>query len=153
MRMNASVAVCLSHGMVILMKRRERNDDPWSGDVSFPGGFLKDGEGFLEAARREFEEETGIDRKELVEISEMDVFHPARYKELNVKPFVFKINNLIQIIPNDEMVGGGWYNIHNMTLKRDDTHGEFFQIDDIIIWGLTFRILKTIIDNMPEILE
>ncbi|MGP6239379.1 NUDIX hydrolase [Cuniculiplasma sp. SKW4] len=153
MRLNASVAVCLFHGNVILMKRRKREGDPWSGDISFPGGFLKEGESFRDAAKREFEEETGINRNHLMEISEMDFFHPVRFKEMNVKPFIFKTKEMFPVKPNDEMIGGGWYDIHKLHLERDQNRGEFFQIDDIIIWGLTFRILKAIIIDEPELLE
>lgn len=153
MRLNASVAVCLFHGNVILMKRRSRDGDPWSGDISFPGGFLKEGETFQDAATREFEEETGINRKELIKISEMDFFHPLRFKEMNVKPFIFRTNEMFMVKPNEEMVGGGWYDIKKVHLDKDDNRGEFFKIDDIIIWGLTFRILRTIIVNEPELLE
>ncbi|MCL4345443.1 MAG: NUDIX domain-containing protein [Candidatus Thermoplasmatota archaeon] len=153
MRHYASVAVPLFHGNVILMRRRNREDDPWSGDMSFPGGFLKSGEDFIDAARREFEEETGINRNELVPYLEMQIFHPVRFPEVNVKPFVFKLNEMFPIRPNDEMNYGKWYELKNGSSRYDDIKGNFYVFDGDIVWGLTYRILNSLIQERPEILE
>ncbi|MEM3252069.1 MAG: NUDIX domain-containing protein, partial [Thermoplasmata archaeon] len=47
------------HGFV-LIKRKERIDDPWSGHMALPGGFKKAEETIMQAAERECFEEVGI---------------------------------------------------------------------------------------------
>ena len=48
-------------GRVLMLQRALNDDDPASGKWEFPGGHIDDGEGALEAARREFAEEVGIE--------------------------------------------------------------------------------------------
>ncbi|NAZ11297.1 MAG: NUDIX domain-containing protein [Desulfurococcales archaeon] len=45
---------------LLLIKKRAFPNDPWSFDVGFPGGMVKEGEDPLSALMRETEEETGI---------------------------------------------------------------------------------------------
>ena len=45
---------------VLLIRRAEREGDPWSGHMAFPGGHIEAGESPLEAAIRETEEEVGL---------------------------------------------------------------------------------------------
>lgn len=51
-------------GRVLLLQRAHDEDDNNSGTWEFPGGRLEDGETPLEAARREWAEETGLDTPE-----------------------------------------------------------------------------------------
>ena len=62
----AAVALVLLEGPqgleLILIKRAERGDDPWSGQIALPGGRYEGGDRDLEAtAVRETSEETGVD--------------------------------------------------------------------------------------------
>ena len=62
----AAVALVLLEGAqgleIILIKRAERGDDPWSGQIALPGGRYEVGDPDLEAtAVRETSEETGVD--------------------------------------------------------------------------------------------
>src|SRR5512147_2036461 len=52
---------------VLFIRRSEREGDLWSGHVAFPGGRVEPGEGPLEAAIRETEEEVGIDLRAVAE--------------------------------------------------------------------------------------
>jgi 8-oxo-dGTP pyrophosphatase MutT (NUDIX family) len=47
-------------GRVLMLQRALKDDDPAGGRWEFPGGRLEPGESALEAARREWQEETGI---------------------------------------------------------------------------------------------
>ena len=62
----AAVALVLLDGPqgieILLIKRAERADDPWSGQIALPGGRYDVGDRDLEAtAVRETREETGVD--------------------------------------------------------------------------------------------
>lgn len=47
---------------VLLIRRRDRQGDPWSGQIAFPGGHKsKDDQTLLQTAVREASEEVGID--------------------------------------------------------------------------------------------
>jgi 8-oxo-dGTP pyrophosphatase MutT (NUDIX family) len=48
-------------GKLVLIRVHRPNDAPGAGDWEFPGGALEPGEGVLEAARRELNEETGYE--------------------------------------------------------------------------------------------
>lgn len=48
-------------GRLLLLQRAHDPEDPASGRWEFPGGSIDDGESSLEAARREFSEETGLE--------------------------------------------------------------------------------------------
>ena len=62
----AAVALVLLEGPegleILLIRRAERVDDPWSGQIAFPGGRYDVGDRDLETtAIRETREETGVD--------------------------------------------------------------------------------------------
>lgn len=64
-RTRASVAMILCQavgGLEMLFIQRATDDhDPWSGHIAFPGGKLEEGEQVCQTARRETQEEIGID--------------------------------------------------------------------------------------------
>jgi|ECHhosMinimDraft_1075155.scaffolds.fasta_scaffold00029_15 8-oxo-dGTP pyrophosphatase MutT (NUDIX family) len=58
--MEACVTVFVDDYAVLFIKRKERDDDPWSGQVALPGGRVKAGETPVETAIREAQEEVGL---------------------------------------------------------------------------------------------
>ncbi|MEM2035144.1 MAG: NUDIX domain-containing protein, partial [Candidatus Caldarchaeum sp.] len=64
-RSYAAVAIILRNldrsPEVILVKRASRLDDPWSGQIAFPGGRRKPSDqSLVQTALRELKEETGV---------------------------------------------------------------------------------------------
>ncbi len=153
MKKNAAVAAVFFKRKVILMRRKRRTDDPWSGDMSFPGGFVREGETPIEGAMREFEEETGIDRGKLIFYKEYDVFHPVRFGDINVKPFLFRTDQEYAITPGDEMEYGKWYILSRAIEKSNEIFGNYIEIEGDIVWGLTYRILSEICRKDEGILK
>src|SRR5260221_3044496 len=62
---------------ILLIKRAERGDDPWSGQIALPGGRYAAGDSDLEAtAVRETREETGVDLSGAERLGALDDLHP-----------------------------------------------------------------------------
>ena len=145
-------------GSLLLIRRRERQDDPWSGQVAFPGGHksLEDRD-FLETAVREALEEVGIDLAE----HEMLGVLPNAYshtRRVLVTPFVFQLKSDITLRLNQEVADSFWVPLDDLS-KIASTKSEVFAhnskllvdsyvYDGHVIWGLTFRIINTLLEKL-----
>ena len=150
-RNETAVSVLLSHGHLLLLKRRARPDDPWSGDMCFPGGFAKEGETPYKASLRELREETGIEEQFVYFQFEHKVFHPVRSSSINVHPFVYICEEMLTVNPDSEIERGGWYKLGSEVRAHDERMGDYIKWNGDIVWGLTFRIydsLKNILYEM-----
>jgi 8-oxo-dGTP pyrophosphatase MutT (NUDIX family) len=147
-------------GSLLLIRRRERQDDPWSGQVAFPGGHksLQDRD-FLETAVREVSEEVGID---LAEHEMLGVLPHAysRTRRILVTPFVFQLKSDVTIRLNQEVAESFWVPLGDLS-RIASTKSEVFAqknrllvdsyvYDGHVIWGLTFRIINTLLDR-PQV--
>ena len=139
----ASVVLVFYQNKFILLKRKKRDDDPWSGDYCLPGGFSKNGETLIETAKREFEEETGIKSLFLEYVQSMDYFEPMKEAGVKVYPFVFSLRERKELQIGDEIDWGSFEDITSFVRKKDDVKGDAFVKGNIVIWGLTFRILDS----------
>jgi ADP-ribose pyrophosphatase YjhB (NUDIX family) len=143
-RETAAICVVIHESSVLLLRRKKREGDPWSGDMSFPGGFSKEGETPVETAAREFSEETGVDSIHIKFERQMDFFQTPRFSPLKVFPVIYSSEVEFQVIPGDEMEYGGWYNLQNAVRFLDSVKGPCLRFGDDIVWGLTYRILERI---------
>ena len=74
--------------VVLLLKRKVSESDPWSGHMAFPGGRANDTErDIIETARREVMEETSIDFRNCELLGTLDDVLPGN-RLLVVTPFV-----------------------------------------------------------------
>src|ERR1043165_8679648 len=75
---------------VLLVRRSEREGDPWSGHMALPGGHAHaDDASLAHTARRETLEEVGIDLGHTELLGRLDDVTPMRSSEIAVRPFVF----------------------------------------------------------------
>ena len=160
----ASVAVIINPedrgGSVLLITRTERNGDPWSGQIGFPGGHKssKD-QGLLHTAIREAKEEVGIELARHAMLGAMP-FVTTRSRRVQVAPFVFTLKSIVTVRPNREVAESFWVSlidlIHLDVKKRKvhvdegDLEVNSFDYDGRIIWGLTFRILNLLLNRTSE---
>jgi 8-oxo-dGTP pyrophosphatase MutT (NUDIX family) len=104
--MDAAVAVVHARGpqeSVLLIRRAEREDDPWSGHWSFPGGRRHAGDpDLLHAALRELEEECGIrlTRERLVAELPRRMARRRQGAPVPVTPFVFRVESELAAVPD-----------------------------------------------------
>ncbi len=143
---------------LLLIKRAEREGDPWSGQMALPGGRVSGADRtFLEAARRETLEEVGIDLN-----SEGSRFlgylgeFRAHTRRVLVVPCVFRREGRVRVLRNNEVASHIWVPLDELSRQRGRStfevrrEGETMRFPSLVyrghvIWGLTERILTSII--------
>jgi 8-oxo-dGTP pyrophosphatase MutT (NUDIX family) len=153
--------------LVYFIKRSQRNGDPWSGHMAFPGGKLDPIDKSLQAAaERECLEEVGLDLNCCGEfLGELPPIRPVYRGSdfgLIVYAFVYQLREGMgeQFQFSDEVEAGDWIplsyfnNAINLKHKRFyiGTREEEFPCFDHklgAIWGLSFRMLE----NLFKVLE
>jgi len=164
----AAVALVLLEGPqgleLILIKRAERGDDPWSGQIALPGGRYEVGDRDLEAtAVRETSEETGVDLSGAERLGALDDLYPrtSLLPPVVVRPFVFALTRRAALVPSDEVQRAFWLPLgrlsdpgvrREVTVKvRGGTHTlPAYLVDDDLIWGMTERILTPFVDLVSQ---
>ncbi|MEM0120239.1 MAG: CoA pyrophosphatase [Thermoprotei archaeon] len=153
---NAALAVVISSEReVLLIRRAEREGDPWSGQVAFPGGRLKQGETPLGCALREFEEEVGVPSTFLRLLFDLDVVSPSNQKDLKVKPFVFSSSAKFQPKPNrSEVSEARWFPLNKFEKSYFNVNGRDFEaylVDNWVVWGMSKRVLDTLFKTLKSV--
>jgi len=138
---NAAVVLILNNNAkILIIKRKERVGDPWSGHMALPGGRRKGNEDCKETAIREAIEEVGI-RPTIIE--ELGIYSPKSFSELKVKAFLGYYNGSEELkINKDEVEIALW--IDPKELIEDN--GKFLY-KNYVIWGMTYRILKDFLSS------
>ncbi len=139
----------------LMIKRLVRHDDPWSGQIAFPGGRFKIGDGnLLSTMIREVYEELGINLAGQGEIiGSLDVVSPGNMPDLKVTPYVIVLKKKPIIIPSHEEVEEAfWVRLNELRPGESEVitalgprivSGFFYK--DYFIWGMTNRILKDLL--------
>ena len=162
----AAVALVLLEGPegleILLIRRAERVDDPWSGHIAFPGGRYDVGDRDLEAtAIRETREETGVDLSSAEPLGALDDLYPrtSLLPPVVVRPFVFALTRRTPLVPSDEVQRAFWLPLRRLSepgVRREVTvtvrggaHTlPAYLVDDEMIWGMTERILTPFVDRV-----
>jgi 8-oxo-dGTP pyrophosphatase MutT (NUDIX family) len=136
---------------VLLLKRAERQGDPWSGQISLPGGrFESSDENLYVTALRETHEETGIDLRGALYHGHAEALHPfsAGPKGMPVTPFLFQLEGEPNLTLSAEATDWFWLPLQsavagdfNSSIRFRETTFPSWQYQSFSIWGLTMRIL------------
>ena len=158
----AAVSVLLrkedDHTEALFILRAQKEGDPWSGHMAFPGGHLEDNdESLRHAAERETLEEIGIDLTQVSNyIGPLDAVQAnprGRHLDLIVTPFVYELTQpSLNFALNYEVADVLWGSLNNMHAGDSHTMGEFhvagdvvsypgYQVGDEVVWGLTYRMV------------
>lgn len=154
----AAVAIVLHDHRVLLMKRVERDSDPWSGHISLPGGGHHAADGSLLAtAIRETTEELGIRLTPEQLVGSLTPLAPftSGPSGMSVTPFVFAAETALEPVCGPEAERAFWFPLdaaqagtYDGTFLYPESQMTFpcWNYEGHIIWGLTRRILDDLLE-------
>jgi len=155
---------------VLLMKRAEHPLDPWSGQVSLPGGRVDPTDADSRAAaQREALEELGVDLARDGElVGGLDPL-PATAKgakvDLAVHPWIWRVERDLPIVTNEEAEEGFWLSLPDLAAGAlDHTHRIERRGETLlrpawlapsgarrhVVWGLTYHILRRFVEAVGD---
>ena len=146
---------------VLLIRRAERQGDPWSGHMAFPGGRMeKEDPNIFATTIREAREEIGIELDQdaacIGRLSDLPAMTHDRRSPMAVTPFVFRLENEPEWRLNSEVVEKMWVplsffeNAENRK-EMDWTSGGMTRVlpcydyKNRRIWGLTLSMLDELV--------
>ncbi len=167
---NAAVAAIvrdLGPGPELLFIRRSvREGDPWSGQMAFPGGHYEPQDSNLrETALRETSEEIGLDLRRSAELlgplPRVPAVARGRQVGLTILPLVFELKRSAPLHLSGEVDEALWAPLRPLLRgERATTHPFEFagthysmpahDIDGRIVWGLTYRMLETLQEQLAS---
>jgi 8-oxo-dGTP pyrophosphatase MutT (NUDIX family) len=164
----AAVAVVLRVGPsdaleLLLIERAERAGDPWSGHIALPGGRRNPQDaGPVATVVRETWEETGIDlARDGVILGALDELRPRTpvLPPIIVTPYVAVVRPDVAIRKSDEVADTFWVPWSRfgdpdvsresvVRIRGDDRNVPSYVIGRRVVWGMTERILRQLVDAL-----
>jgi 8-oxo-dGTP pyrophosphatase MutT (NUDIX family) len=139
---------------LLLVRRSEREGDPWSGHMALPGGHahLEDAD-LLQTARRETLEEVGIDLADAELLGRLDDVTPMRSSDMAVRPFVFWTatrpsatlsSEVAEVlwVRLDELAGDALRSTRDVEVRGAILRVPAYVIEERVVWGMTFYLLE-----------
>jgi 8-oxo-dGTP pyrophosphatase MutT (NUDIX family) len=162
----AAVAIVLAeHLEVLLMRRAERADDRWSGQIGLPGGHADAVDAdLLATARREAREEVGLDlardARLLGRLPPVQAKARGALLPMWITPFVFHAARELVPRPGPEAVEVFWFPLDRARAgelawtyryRRDaeDRVLPAWRHGERVVWGLTYEILSGFLRVLP----
>jgi 8-oxo-dGTP pyrophosphatase MutT (NUDIX family) len=147
---------------LLLIKRAEHEQDPWSGHMALPGGRRADGDqDLLRTAMRETEEEVGVplstDGELIGRLDEVSPRNP-RLPPIIIAPFIFVVqSDTTPVIDTREVEAAIWVPLSALrdesaaseiliTLEGGSRAFPSLVYGEYVIWGLTHRILMRFLE-------
>ncbi|MZR63249.1 CoA pyrophosphatase [Alcanivorax sp. DP30] len=147
---------------LFFIQRAQRQGDPWSGDMAFPGGRLQSGDSSSrDTAMRETREETGLDLYRngdyQTRLSDLLTRHHSRWRPMVVTPHVFTWGGDGALSLNHEARRGVWIPVdyladpaNHSTLQVSTPLGPLrfpcCRYEDYCIWGLSYSMMREWLD-------
>jgi 8-oxo-dGTP pyrophosphatase MutT (NUDIX family) len=160
----AAVAVVLTPDpdAVLLIRRADREGDPWSGHMALPGGRkdLSDDD-LVETVIRETREEVGVTlgRDQLIGCLDDVAPRTPVLPPIAIRPFVFLLPSRPKLTLNPEVASSRWVHLDQLLHPETfqpvllDIRGETrefsaYQLEDAVVWGMTERILTGLLKKL-----
>lgn len=158
-RAAVAVILCPEPDSVLLIRRAERADDPWSGHLGLPGGRADpDDHDLCATAMRESVEEVGcvLSRERL--LGALDDVWPGTPlpRLITVRPFIFALSERPELAASPEVAEAFWVPIAELgdpAIYRETTRSvrglertfPAYHLSQGVVWGLTERILTPLL--------
>jgi 8-oxo-dGTP pyrophosphatase MutT (NUDIX family) len=149
-----------SEAQVLLIRRAERDGDPWSGHMAFPGGKRETTDpSLLTTAIRETREEVGLDlechARLVTRMPSVPALTRSKRGGMLVTPYIFALNEPEhpEFVLSSEVVETYWVPVGPMARGEIATTFPYrhegallqlpaFSVQERIVWGLTHRMLS-----------
>lgn len=168
----AAVAVILrpsadsAESEILLIRRAEREGDPWSGQMALPGGRHEPSDAdLLATAVRETREEIGLDLAAhaslLTRLSDLPAVARAKRVGMVITPFVFILERPGEIRANHEvaetlwapigpLARGEWNTTYPYNHQDQVLNMPCFNVSGRMVWGLTHRMLSMLFERLRD---
>jgi 8-oxo-dGTP pyrophosphatase MutT (NUDIX family) len=161
----AAVATILRDGgegpEVLLIRRAEHPQDPWSGHMAFPGGRESAAdENLLATALRETQEEVALDlarsARLLGRLDSLPAVARGRRTGLTISPYVFELTSADPLLkpnyevaeflwaPLEPLLRGTWATTIPYEIEGQRLLLPAHSVQGRLVWGLTYRMLESL---------
>lgn len=160
----AIIRVSEPEDSVLLLRRNQNPQDPWSGHFAFPGGRMDlEDSSLLATCTRETFEETGITLEESALAAELQPrYAGSRVNALIlVQPYLFSLDHRPELtLEPSEIANACWLSITSFMQQENHVEAEVlpnrfapaFPIDDYYLWGFTYGLLNQVLDLQVQAL-
>ncbi len=142
---------------ILIIRRVERDDDPWSGQMGLPGGRVEKTDPSTKyAVEREVREEVGIDLGSAGgALGLLTLGHPMRRTGIQVQPWVYGLKQKPGVDIGPEVQEAVWVPVSSLRpnsttsqvrIREEVRDVPAFVIDGRIIWGFTHRVLSELLE-------
>ena len=158
---NAAVALLLKQSRddfeVLLVKRVENPQDPWSGQMALPGGKCEpDDENLKATAKRETMEEIGVAIDDSSFFGVLTAVKSEPRPGLKILPFVALLDSEPKLnLSRKELESYLWVPYEKIVKSRgmvEFAFGKFpaYMVAEPAVWGITYRILSQFIQAVEK---
>ena len=151
---------------LLLIRRAERQGDPWSGQMALPGGRFdpQDADQYATVVR-ETREEVGLDLDAYGELLGRLDDIPATARSMRtglvIAPYVFALGRGPELVTNYEVAETLWAPLGPMVRGEIDAVTEYrvgddtyelpaFAVQGRVVWGLTYAILQNLFTKIAD---